>query len=47
MTSESLQELLIDVWCRVVSADEAWEIIDSNREAPSEHSNEYWLPIRN
>lgn len=47
MTEEQLKELLRDIWNRELSADEAWEIIDGEREAPSEYSKEYWLPINN
>lgn len=47
MTEEQLHKLLNDVWHREISADEAWEIIDGEREAPSEYSKEFWLPIKN
>ena len=47
MTEEQLKELLRDVWHRELSAGDAWEIIDGEREAPSEYSKEYWLPIKN
>lgn len=46
MTEEELKELLRDIWNRELSADEAWEIIEGEREAPSEYSKEYWLPIK-
>ena len=46
MTVEQLQKLLNDLWHREISADEAWEMIDADREAPSEYSKEYWLPIK-
>jgi hypothetical protein len=47
MTEEQLKELLRDVWNQELSADDAWEIIDREREAPDVYSKEYWLPIKN
>jgi len=37
MTNEELQKILIDVWHREISADEAWELIDNNREMKQEY----------
>ena len=46
MTEEKFIEILKDVWARELSVDEAWEIIDSDRERPDEYSKEYWLPLK-
>lgn len=45
MTSDKLYELLRQVWTRELSVDDAWEIIDLERERPDDYSKEYWLPI--
>ena len=45
MKTDELFELLQKVWARELSVDEAWELIDSEREMPPE-STDYWLPIK-
>lgn len=47
MTEQQIIELLNAVWHHELSVNEAWRIIDYEREAPSEYSKEYWLPIKN
>lgn len=47
MTEEQLRELLQAVWNHELSVDEAWKIIDDERELPDMYSKEWWLPIRN
>lgn len=47
MTEEQLQKLLHDIWDHKLSVDEAWKIIDDEREMPDYYSKEYWLPIIN
>ena len=45
MTTEQLQKMLHAVWNREMSADEAWDLIDQDRERPDDYSKEYWLPL--
>lgn len=45
MTTDELFELLQKVWARELSVDEAWELIDQEREMPIT-SSEFWLPIK-
>lgn len=49
MTTEDLQELLLKVWNREMSADDAWQKIDDERVSPyiisSYEETEYWLPL--
>ena len=45
MTTNQLQEILKAVWNRDMSADEAWRVIDQDRERPDDYSKEYWLPL--
>jgi hypothetical protein len=45
MTTEQLQKMLQAVWNREMSADEAWDLIDQDRERPDDYSKEYWLPL--
>ena len=44
MKTDELFELLQKVWARELSVDEAWELIDSEREMPPD-STDYWLPL--
>jgi hypothetical protein len=45
MTTDELKDILRQVWYRELSADEAWDLIDNDRERPQEYSRDYWLPL--
>ena len=46
MTEAEIKQLLLDVGDRRISVDEAWNVIDAEREMPNEYSKEFWLPIK-
>jgi hypothetical protein len=45
MTVDQLRDILSRVWDREISADEAFDEIDGERERPFDYSKEFWLPL--
>lgn len=45
MTVTKLKKILDAVFDHEITPEEAWRLLDYDREAPNEYSKEYWLPL--
>lgn len=45
MTVTKLKRILESVFDHELNVEDAWELIDEDREAPNEYSKEYWIPL--
>lgn len=45
MTVDKLKGILYGLFDHEIHPEEAWKLIDEDREASNEYSKEYWLPL--